>query len=98
MAVKIKDGRFLRGVRKDMKIIQELIAQDPGKELVGVHFTCHFEQMKVAQFLKIIEDKMKDLRLKHNGNSQKGCKCTYRLISVCLDLLLYRCMYWDWRR
>ena len=82
VSVKIKAGRFLRGVGEDLTIIQGLIAQDPDKELVQVRLMCHFEQVKMAQFLKMIEDKMKDLRLKHKGSSQKGCKCIYYTIHM----------------
>ena len=74
--IKIKGDKFLRGVGDDLTIIQTLIAQDPGKELVQVRIMCHFEQVTVARFLKMIEDKMKDLKLRHRGSSQKGCKCT----------------------
>ena len=74
VAVKKASSDFLRGVGDDLKIIQGLIGKDYQKELVNVTIMCHFEQVKLAIFTGIIEDRMKDLKLKSADNGQKGCK------------------------
>ena len=74
VAVKKASSDFLRGVGDDLKIIQGLIGKDCQKELVNVTIMCHFEQVKLAIFTRIIEDRMKDLKLKSADNGQKGCK------------------------
>lgn len=74
VAVKKASSDFLKGVGDDLKIIQGLIGKDKEKELGNVQIMCHFEQVKLASFLRIIEDRMKDLKLKSADNGQKGCK------------------------
>lgn len=49
---------FLKGVGDDFKIIQELISKDKQKELVRVQIMCHFEQVKLAKFTKMIKDRI----------------------------------------
>ena len=73
VVVKKASSDFLKGVGDDFKIIQRLIDKDYQKELVNVTLMCHFEQVKVAEFTKIIEDRMNDIRLK-NTDGQKGNK------------------------
>ena len=65
---------FLKGVGDDFKIIQRYIDKDYQKELVNVTLMCHFEQVKVVKFTKIIEDRMNDIRLRNADDGQKGCK------------------------
>ena len=74
VAVKKAAGDFLRGVGDDSAIIQRLIGQDGHKELGRVQIICHFEQVKLETFMKMIEDKMKDVRLKYQSDSQRGRK------------------------
>ena len=74
VAVKKASSDFLKGVGDDLKIIQGLIEKDPQKGLVNVTIMCHFEQVKLASFTRIIEDRMKDLKLKSADKGQKGCE------------------------
>ena len=74
VAVKKASSDFLKGVGDDMKIIQGLVGKDDEKDLGSVQIMCHFEQVKLASFTRIIEDRMKDLKLKSADNGQKGCK------------------------
>ena len=74
VAVKKASSDFLRGVGDDLKIIQALIRKDYQKELGNVTLMCHFEQVRVANFTRIIEDRMTDLILRSADNGQKGRK------------------------
>jgi hypothetical protein len=71
VARKKASSDFLKGVGDDLKVIQGLIEKDYQKDLVNVTILCHFEQVKLAKFKEIIEDRMKDLILKRED---KGCK------------------------
>ena len=71
VARKKASSDFLKGVGDDMKVIQGLIEKDYQKDLVNVTIMCHFEQVKLASFMRTIEDRMKDLKLK---SGDKGCK------------------------
>ena len=71
VARKKASSDFLKGVGDDMKVIQGFIEKDYQKDLVNVTIMCHFEQVKLASFTRIIEDRMKDLKLK---SADKGCK------------------------
>ena len=71
VAVKKMAGDFLRGVGDDFKSIQNLVEKDNQKELVNVQLMCHFEQVKLADFIVNIEERMKDLKIK---STAKGCK------------------------
>ena len=80
MVPKKESSDFLRGVGDDFKIIQDLIGKDQQKELDRVQLMCPFEQVKLAEFKKMIEDKMQDLKLKRAENvenDRKGCKDYY---------------------
>ena len=70
--VKKRGSYFLKGVGDDSHIIQKLIKKDDFKELGEVQIMCDFERVKVAEFTKMIQDKMYDLKL--NINCEKGRK------------------------
>ena len=74
VAPKKASNSFLEGVADDLTIIQQLIRKDDQKELGNVELMCHFKQVKLANFTKIIEDRMTDLKLNSADNGQKGCK------------------------
>lgn len=63
---------FLKGVREDSHVIQELINEDSKTTLCYVQLMCHFQQMKVAIFMQKIEDKMKRLKLKDPKKGRKS--------------------------
>ena len=65
---------FLKGVGDDFHIIQRLIEEDSYKELGRVQMMCHFEKVKLANFIEMIEDRMKSSILRHTGDNQKGRK------------------------
>ena len=71
VAVKKMAGDFLRGVRDDFKVIQELIQNDGHKYIYQVDFMCHFAQQKVKEFKEAIEDAMKNLRLRRTEEGRK---------------------------
>ena len=72
VAVKQRAGSsFLKGVGDDSRIIQKLIKEDSFKELGEVRIMCHFEQVKLAEFMKMIEDKMYTLKLHNRDKGRK---------------------------
>ena len=77
VAVKKTSNDFLKGVGDDLTIIQGWIRNDKQKNLGNVELLCHFKQQKLANFTRIIGDRMKDLRLNGANNGEKGCKYTY---------------------
>ena len=80
VVLKKASSDFLKGVGDDFKIIQDLIGKDQQKELGRVQLMCHFEQVKLADFTKMIKDRMQDLKLKRAENAEndrKGCKYNY---------------------
>lgn len=81
--VEKKKCDFLRGVGKDLEIIQNLIERDLQKDLVRVKLRCPFEQVEVVNCIKMIEEKMKDLKLRDKSNSRNGREY---ILHVRLDL------------
>ena len=74
VAVKKASNDFLGGVVNDLTTIQRLIGKDDQKELGNIELLCHFKQEKLANFTRIIEDRMKDLKLNGADIGKKGCK------------------------
>ena len=81
---------FLGGVGDDLERIQTMIGADSKKGLVRVELMCHFKQVKMREFERIIKSRMEDIKLSREGSSAQQNGRKYKIICCVAGNRLFR--------